>query len=271
MFSYTPIVSSSKGNCTLIETKNTKVLVDAGVSFRKLSKALYHLAVDPSEIKYIFITHAHSDHMSGLLSILKALNIKVLTREKTYEVLLEKVSGLSHFSDRFHLIKEKMVAFGDLAVSFFKLPHKGWTRYQNLGVGEHIGFLFEYSKDGDIYKLAYTTDVGHFTDRIKEIIKGCDAYIMESNYDHDLQLSSPRPKPLIQRNLGLYGHLSNVQAGDYLSELGDHKKTKQVFLAHLSEQCNSHQLALDTVTSKLKPHLSQVIVSTQISKRYHIV
>ncbi|MEK6556957.1 MAG: MBL fold metallo-hydrolase [Candidatus Margulisiibacteriota bacterium] len=268
MFSFIPIASGSSGNCYIVEAHKTRVIVDIGISFSSFVRMIREFDLLPDSFSRIFITHAHSDHTSGLIGLLKKTSIPVYTRQKTKDILLKRHSAESHLLERLHVIATPMCEEGDLTIRYFKVPHGGWLRSGQDDAGDPIGFLFEWQG----YRLAFTTDCGHLTDGVKQMIKASDAYIMESNYDHELQLKSPRPWGLKTRIMGEQGHLSNEQTAQYLTELTDSQRTKHIFLAHLSKQCNTPELAEETVRQRLKAsHPSpELMISTKLLRR-HVV
>jgi len=268
-FSFIPIASGSAGNCTLIETEKTKVLVDCGISYTKLLKRLSEFNISIDTIDRIYITHAHTDHTVGLITFLKKTKVPVFTRRDTLTVLKQKFSKDSLILDQVNLIINKYCQVKDLKVKYFKLPHDGWNIRCSQDAGEHIGFIFENRN----HRLSYMTDCGHLTEGVKALTKSSDAYIIESNYDHSMQMNSTRPWGLKNRVMGDKGHLSNDQTSGYLLELTDVNKTKHIFLAHLSGQCNTEELAISTVRKKLKDKFidtSQLSVRTDLLKRYQI-
>ncbi|OGI09616.1 MAG: hypothetical protein A2Y40_07400 [Candidatus Margulisbacteria bacterium GWF2_35_9] len=269
VFSFIPLASGSSGNSTVIETDKTKVLVDCGISFSKLVSKLKEVNIDIKDISRLYITHAHADHTAGLISLLKKTSIPVYTRKDTATVLKQKYKNDLSILEKLILIQKKFSIVDDLKISYFKLPHDGWNFSNTQDAGDHIGFIFEYG----LYRLSYMTDCGHLTTGVMELNKSSDAYFIESNYDDELQMKSSRPWGLKQRVMSDKGHLSNEQAGDYLLELTDVNKTRHIFLAHLSSQCNTKELAISTVSSKLKQkfsNLNDISVMTELLRRYHI-
>lgn len=233
---------------------------------------MHKFNINLSDINAVYITHAHTDHVKGLIVFLKKTNITVYTRKKTLEVLLDKFGKDVALLNKIELINSPEHDFGELKVKFFRLPHKGWLYSGKDTTGETIGFCFEHLKKGSPKRLSFTTDCGHFTEGVKDIIKDCDAYVIEANYDHSSQLVSGRPFGLIKRNIGNEGHLSNDQAADYLLELVDRENTKYIFLAHLSEQCNTYEKAVGTVKRRLKDKFTKElpIISTDICCRHFV-
>ena len=216
----------------------------------------------------MYVTHAHSDHVSGLATFLKRSGIPVYTRLKTRQVLFRKYPALQAFEERFQVIDKPVCQEKDLKICYFRLPHVGWVSSPEEDTGEHIGFLFECRDQ----RFSYMTDCGHLSDSVKKIIKDSQVFFIESNYDPEMQIKSSRPWPLKKRIMGDEGHLSNFQTADYLLELTDEDKTKHVFLAHMSRQCNTKDLAVNTILNKFKEHNRgrNLKVHTDLPKRYYI-
>jgi phosphoribosyl 1,2-cyclic phosphodiesterase len=171
-FGFIPLASSSKGNATLIETPQTRVVVDIGISFKRFRKELEAHHISLATIDRLYITHAHADHMSGLEQFLRQTNIPVFTRRKTLDVLRKKFSSWSFDLDRVELIAEPVHLLKDLVIRYFRLPHEGWSDNTDDDTGDHIGFVFEWQGK----KLSFMTDCGHLTDGVKQLIKASDAY-----------------------------------------------------------------------------------------------
>ena len=245
-----------------------KVLVDIGVSYKKVSDSLRLFNINIDEITRVYITHAHGDHVSGLVMFMKNHPVDVFTREATKRVLLFKYPELSRFEQRIKILngcnEEKLE---DLVVRYCRLPHQG-KGVDHDDTGEHIGFVFESAG----YRMSFMTDLGHLTDNMKKFHSKNDVYFIEANYDLDMQNSSNRPVFLKNRIIGDHGHLSNIQTAEYLYELVDSDKTKHIFLAHLSRDCNSSELAVNTVRNKLQTHSvgAKIEIHTEQLKRYFI-
>ncbi len=245
-----------------------KVLVDIGVSYKKVNDSLSNFNIKADEIKRVYITHAHADHVQGLLTFMKNHAAEVFTRDATKRVLLKKYPALIKFEQRIKPLNgTKEDTLDDLTVRYCRLPHQGrGADYDDTG--EHIGFVFEAYG----YKMSFMTDLGHMNDNLKRFHSNNDVYFIEANYDLVMQNQSDRPIFLKNRIIGDYGHLSNLQTAEYLYELADPKKTKHVFLAHISRDCNSSELAVSTVKKKLKTHPvgDKIEVHTDQCKRYFI-
>ncbi len=251
-----------------METRETRIIIDIGISFKQFLAHLQNFELQLEQFSRLYITHAHSDHVSGLATFLKRSHIPVYTRAKTQQVLFRKYPELRALNERFKLIDKPVCQEKDLKIRYFRLPHIGWVNKPEEDTGEHIGFLFECQDQ----RFSFMTDCGHLSDGVKEIIKDSQVFFIESNYDPDMQIKSSRPWPLKKRIMGDEGHLSNFQTADYLLELTDEHKTKHVFLAHMSKQCNTKDLAVSTILNKFREHNRQpaLKIHTELPKRYFI-
>ena len=229
----TVFASGSKGNITLIQINDKKILIDVGMTYKYLCESLASYDLKPKDITHVLITHAHKDHTSALDSFIKYNNaIIYITPEALKEVkFLQGYDNIS-FEDKKFNIDE------DICVETFNTSHdaKGSR-----------GYVINYQDKS----LVYVTDTGYINHKILPKITNKNAYIFESNHDVEMLLHGRYPSWLKQRVASDVGHLSNGQAGTYLSEIiGD--KTKQVVLAHLSQENNTPEIALDTVKQYLK-------------------
>jgi len=268
IFSYIPIASGSSGNCTIVETNKVKILVDIGISYKRVREGLESFDVSVHDIDRVYITHAHGDHTQGLVVFLKNTTADVYTRAATKRVLLKKFPKLELYQDRIKELNgsnEEQVQ--DLSVYYCKLPHLGKGKDYD-DTGEHIGFVFEAHG----HRMSFMTDLGHLTENMKRFHCNSDVYFIEANYDHNLQANSDRPSFVKNRIVGDSGHLSNHQTAEYLYEMSDAKRTKHVFLAHLSKDCNTKELAVGTVRKKLDSHpvSKELEIHTKVSKRYFV-
>ena len=268
MFSFIPIASSSKGNCTIIETAKVKVLIDIGISYKNLINSLNELNIMISDISGLFITHIHSDHIKGLKVFLANTDVEVYMHADNIKNLIYKDNEYQKYMPRLKEL-EKLIKISDLHINYYELPHRGWMINNRDSAGKHVGFLFKHIEFDK--KLCYATDLGHLPESIVETIKECDAYFFEANYDHEMQINSDRPLGLIKRNLGNFGHLSNQQSAEYLAKMVCKLRTSKIVLAHLSEQCNTPELAQDTVMQALnKQGINNILVDTAKANRYII-
>ena len=220
MISFQFIASGSKGNATLLYDGETLIQIDMGIPLKRLKEGLSNLHKDVKDIQGVFLTHEHADHISKL-PLLQKRGVKV------YASL-----GVCPETDVF-LTPGEEIKVGSIAVLPFSSSHDARNP---------LNYIFALKSR----RLAYITDTGVILKKNLPLLKDCDYYVFESNHDKTMLLSSSRPIQLKKRILGKKGHLSNEQAGEYLSSLIG-PKTKKIYLAHLSEECNTPEIALETI------------------------
>ena len=212
------ISTGSKGNSYLITTKeNNYYLIDFGITLSKLKKY-----VDIKEIKAIFITHIHNDHILGLKNL--KYDIPIIAKGKTKEYLENNYS--------LNLLDDNINNFEDISFDFFELSHD----VENYGI---------IIKD-KINELVYITDTGYIPQKYYSLLKDKSIYLVESNYDDEMIMHSEYPYYLIQRIVSDIGHLSNYQTSKFLSNVIG-KNTKKVLLIHLSEHNNTKEACLTAI------------------------
>lgn len=237
MARFCSLFSSSSGNSTYIGSSKTGILVDAGVSTKKLKEALLAREIDPSALGGIFITHEHSDHINGMRILASTYNIPVYATEGTMSFLEENGKVTSKFP--YMVIPYEGIQVGDLFVKPFRTPHDSL---------ESCGYRIELP-DGQ--KAAIATDIGSITDEIRENILGCELVMLESNHDIGMLQNGPYPYYLKRRILSDVGHLSNIACGEMAAELVS-KGTSRLFLGHLSKDNNFPDLAYQTNLSAIR-------------------
>ena len=214
---YYVFASGSKGNCTLISSSNRYLLIDNGLSHKAFKKHLSNINVDFSKINVVLVTHKHSDHCLGL----DVFELEKIYSSKQTTTLIDDNHELNAYQTYF--------------LNGFKITVIP-TSHDATG---SIGFVIEDEDE----KLVYVTDTGYLYDKVIPYLKDADYYIFESNHDVRMLLSTNRPQYLIDRIMGDKGHLSNEDSALYLSELIS-SKTKEIVLAHLSEEANTPETAL---------------------------
>lgn len=227
MARYCPLFSGSSGNCTYLGTASGGILVDAGVSARRITQALKERQIDPKSLHGIFITHEHSDHISGLKVFLRQNPMPVFASQGTLEALAQKdalPAGVTPY-----VIRDE-ITVGDLRVTAFATPHDS---------RESCGYRVMFP---DERTAAVATDIGHMTDTVKAAVLSCDLVHIESNHDVVMLRHGPYPYYLKERILSRIGHLSNEHCAALLPELLQSGTTRFV-LAHLSAENNTPQLA----------------------------
>ncbi len=224
--------SGSKGNSTLIQTKNTKVLIDLGVTKSYTEEKLEELEVDPREIKAILITHTHVDHIQGLKVFLKKYHPKLYVNKVILSLLNEYIDDFDYV-----LYETPNFMIGDLEITVIKTSHD---------VSGSVGFIVK----NEDKSLVYITDTGYINNKYFEKLSNHNLYIFESNHDVEMLMNGRYPFHLKKRILSDKGHLSNADAAYYLSEfIGDNTNT--IVLAHLSDDNNTYDAALDTLNEVL--------------------
>lgn len=237
MARFCSLFSSSSGNSTFISSASTSILVDAGVSAKRMVKALTDREIDPKTIGGIFITHEHIDHVNAVRILATNNGIPVYATEGTLEALEE--SGVLNGKFPVNVMPEEGVAVGDLFIKSFKTPHDS---------RESCGYTVTLP-DGQ--KAAIATDIGHMTEEIMQNLKGSGLVMLESNHDEGMLRNGPYPYYLKRRILSDVGHLSNNACAEAVTELLK-SGTVRFFLGHLSRDNNFPALAYETSTSALK-------------------
>lgn len=231
--------SGSKGNSVLIKTKNTKILIDLGITKSYAIEKLSELNVDPNEIKAILITHTHTDHIQGLKTFLKTYK-PILYVNKTIKQILDEYVVYNNY----HIYENDSFTIDDVDVTVIKTSHdaKG-----------SVGFVLKNENKS----MVYITDTGYVNERYFDILKNHNLYIMESNHDPEMLINGRYPYHLKRRIRSDKGHLSNEQSAEYLSMfIGD--KTKTIVLAHLSDDNNTYEKALNTLNAVLNNNNKKV-------------
>ena len=244
MARFCSLFSSSSGNSTYIGSAKTGILVDAGVSAKKLKEALLSRNIDPSELGGIFITHEHSDHIKGVRILASTYNIPVFATGETLAFLEENGTLTSKFP--YKVIPYEGLEIGDIFVSPFRTPHDS---------RESCGYRIEFS-DGQ--KAAIATDIGAITDEIRSNLFGCELVMLESNHDIGMLQNGPYPYALKRRILSDVGHLSNIACADMTAELVS-KGTGRIYLGHLSQDNNFPDLAYQTNLSAIREKTGAVV------------
>lgn len=230
------LYSGSSGNSLFVESENTKILIDAGVSSKKIETALANLNVDPSTLNGILITHEHSDHVQGLGTFAKKYDLPVFVNKKTLDAMPKQKEKLPEKNIKNFTIEEKF-NIGDLEIKPFSIPHDA---------ANPCGFnIFNDNK-----KISVATDIGHMTNGIIKNLEDSIFVLLESNYDQEILKFSRYPYSLKTRISGPTGHLSNDDAGKTISHLLN-SGLQHALLGHLSKESNFPELAYKTVINEI--------------------
>ena len=236
LLTVTTLASGSSGNAALVSCGPTHILLDAGISARRITTALKALGVPPQALSAVFITHEHQDHISGLGVLCRQLPVPVTASPATCRRLEDKLPQL-----RGRLRCQEPgtgVQVGQVWAEAFPTPHDA---------AGSVGYAFS----GAGRRLVLCTDLGYVTPEVRRAAEGCDLLICETNHDEDWVRSGPYPYYLKQRVLGDYGHLSN-EAGAELAAFAVEHGARTVVLAHLSAENNTPAHARAAVCRRLR-------------------
>lgn len=237
MLKFCSLFSGSTGNSLFVENNNTKILIDSGVSCKKVVEALDSINVKPEELDAILITHEHSDHVQSVGTLSKKYDIPVYANNKTWSKLPKEIEKISK-KNVFTFETSKDFCVGDFKIHSFKTPHDAI---------ESCGFSIYDGKT----KMSIATDLGHITSEIETCLNGSKFIFLEANYEPEVLRMCSYPFQLKTRISGPTGHLSNSNAGEIISNL---IKTGlcSVMLGHLSKESNFPQMAYATVLDELE-------------------
>lgn len=228
------IASGSSGNCIYVGSESTHLLVDTGISKKKIEESLTELDLKGEELNGILITHEHSDHIQGLGVLSRRYEVPIYATRGTLagisacKTLGKMPDGLFH-----EISSDSPFFIGDLKVKPFAISHDA---------NEPTGFRIEKEDKA----VAVATDLGIYDDYIVENLKNLNAVVLEANHDIHMLEVGPYPYPLKKRVLGDRGHLSNESSGRLLCNIL-HDKMKHIVLGHLSRENNFPELAYETV------------------------
>ncbi|GFZ78651.1 putative metallo-hydrolase YycJ [Compostibacillus humi] len=234
---FSVLASGSTGNAFYIESEKERLLVDAGLSGKKLDQLFAKIDRNPKDLTGILVTHEHSDHIKGLGIFARKYQLPIYANEKTWKAMdgqIGKISADQKFIFRMGEVK----TFGDLDVESFGVSHDA---------AEPMFYVFHHEGK----KVALVTDLGYVSERIKKTVEAADAYIFEANHDVEMLRMGRYPWNVKRRILGDSGHVSNEDCGLALSEVIDNN-TKRVYLAHLSLDNNMKDLARMSVDNILR-------------------
>ncbi|MGJ3241434.1 MAG: MBL fold metallo-hydrolase [Opitutales bacterium] len=221
--------SSSAGNCALLDTGRTKILIEAGFSARRIQKLLKAAGESIEAIDGVFLTHEHKDHAAGLTGLARFQHLRFFANRATAQAIQARLNWRPQWQ-----VFETGARFQyrDLEVHAFSVPHDAY---------DPVGFTFAWG-EGDLFSprqsLAWVTDLGYISQLVRERIRAVNILVIEANYDGDLLDSDPRrPWAVKQRIRGRHGHLSNQAAHELLAGI-EQPYWQHVFLVHLSRDCN---------------------------------
>lgn len=233
------IASGSSGNCIYVGTKESSILIDAGISMKRIREGLEAQKMSLEGIQAIFITHEHTDHISGLGPVLRKVPIPVYATAETISAIWEKgnMNGVSE--ELFHAVAvENPISLCDMDI----LP---------VSISHDAANPVCYTVQSKGKKIGVATDMGCYTTELVEHLKDCDSLLLEANHDINLLQVGSYPYSLKMRILGERGHLSNDASARLIQEIL-HPGLQHVVLGHLSQENNFPELAYQTVSYELE-------------------
>lgn len=239
MFKCCSLYSGSSGNSFLIQTENSNILIDAGVSCKKIEEALDFFKVSPTKIDGLLITHEHIDHTKSIGLLSSKYSIPIYANKETWNSLLDTNKKLENANINFFK-DNKSFELNDLKISPFSTPHDA---VNPCG--------FNIFKDGK--KISIATDLGHISEDVIKSLEKSVFVMLEANYDSEILKYSSYPYKLKTRIAGPKGHLENCIAGQTISHLV-HTGLDKALLIHLSKENNFPELAYRTVSEELQKH-----------------
>ncbi|HEU0207657.1 MAG TPA: MBL fold metallo-hydrolase [Candidatus Udaeobacter sp.] len=238
MFSLTLLGSGSAGNSALVATEHCKILVDGGLSARQVVLRLEQCGVTPEQLDGVVLTHEHTDHICGLEVLCHRFQLPIYCNRLTAEAL--RSSSLADRCRNWRVFATgSEFSICDIVVQTFPVPHDAV---------DPVGFLFHAGSGS----LGFITDLGYATKMIIERLRHVQTLVIETNHDEKLlQNDTHRPWPVKQRIQSRHGHLSNTAAAGVVEELLP-GNIERIVLGHLSRDCNTPALALNTVRASLE-------------------
>lgn len=253
MFKITPIASGSSGNCICLSKDDSAILIDAGVSKKKIEEGLKSADILPENVKGLFVTHEHSDHIKGLGVFTRKYEIPVFATSRTIDYMLNSGTLGKVNEKMFHSVSPD----SNLALEGFEL--------RPFSVSHDAVDPVAYRVKAEDSACAVVTDLGYYDDYILDNLTDLDAVYLEANHDVYMLQTGPYPYSLKQRIWGNRGHLSNETAGQLLSKILS-PKLKNVILGHLSNDNNYPELAYEAVRNEVNAGEGNIY-----SNNYHMV
>ena len=255
MFQFCSLYSGSSGNCSFVQTNNTKILIDVGESAKKIGEALESINVEPSSIDAILITHEHSDHVKGLSVFSKKFQIPVYANLETWNAMPKQKEKIDE--NNIHIFNFDKFSIGDIEVKPFSIPHDA---------ANPCGFNLYH----DNKKMSIATDIGHMNKEVINNLTNSSFILLEANYEPEILKCSSYPYLLKERIKGPNGHLSNLDAGKTISYLMNYG-LNNVMLGHLSKENNFPELAYKTVVEELmENNIAETSLHLSVASRFEV-
>lgn len=229
------LYSGSSGNSIFVSSKNTKILIDAGVAGKHIETALKNINVDPNSLDAILVTHEHIDHIKGVGVLSRRFDLPIYSHPLTWEAMSPSIGKIKDHNIKF--IDEKYINIKDMDIHGYKISHDA-------------SYPLGFSVNSDNKKFCLATDLGYFSEEVIKNLKDADGILMESNHDVEMLKFGPYPYSLKRRILSNIGHLSNDDCGKAILDISN-DNPKHIMLGHLSNTNNYPELAYQTVINIL--------------------
>jgi phosphoribosyl 1,2-cyclic phosphodiesterase len=227
------LASGSRGNCAMVESSSTRILVDAGISCRETFKRVRTLGGDPYSLSAIVVTHEHADHVYGLVGLARKLKLPLFMTGATHQAWVRSVrdsTGKPPAAERVEFFSSgRGFRIGDIEVRPFTIPHDA---------ADPVGFTLH----AEGVKIGFVTDLGYVPASVRDHLRRSDMLILESNHDLEMLRGGPYPWSVKQRVMSRVGHLSNEKLAEFFARDYD-GSAAFIVLAHLSEQNNHPEIA----------------------------
>ena len=237
------LASGSRGNCAVIRSSTTSVLVDAGISCREIFKRMKTSGLEPQSLSAIIFTHEHSDHVYGLATLSKKLNVPIFMTGATHQAWQRAMRDENGERPQLNKLEVfcagRAFRVGDIDIMPFTIPHDA---------ADPVGFTCR----AEGIKVAFATDLGYLPASVRDHLRNCDVLVMESNHDLEMLRGGPYPWSVKQRVMSRVGHLSNEALAEFFASDYDGCAT-YVVLAHLSEHNNHPEIARGAAEKALGP------------------
>jgi len=237
------IASGSKGNCSIVITPDTCIIIDMGISYLTLKRSLENNSLSFLDFSGILITHNHSDHVKGLKSLIKNTDLKIYIPEEMYPSISD------HVPKTRCVFVDDVFQIDSLEIELLHTSHDAPVS---------VGFIIK--KDNK--KLAYITDTGYINRKYLAKMVGCDTYLIESNHDEVMLMDGPYPRFLKERVISDRGHLSNKTTAKYLKKI-IRDNTNNIILAHISQKNNTEEKVLEAINEEELSNSINIIIARQ--------
>lgn len=233
---YSILASGSSGNVTYVETGKQKVLIDAGLSGKKIIHLMKRIGREPGDLDAIFVTHEHKDHIHGVGVLSRKYNLPIYANRETW-LAMDKMLGQISPENKRLIAPDQMLSLGDLDILSYGVSHDAANPQ-----------FYAFQKGNKQFVML--TDTGYVSQKLKSQLKNADVYLIESNHEVEMLRYGNYPWALKQRILGDKGHLSNEAGALAMVDLIG-SSTKQIYLGHLSKENNTKDIALSVMYSTL--------------------